>query len=1820
MNWKYYSPKFEYEEKKEGTVWSWIGHRYFAYDFISNIQPKIIVELGTHYGTSFWSFCQAVKDQKFETELSAIDTWKGEKHAGFYGEEVFETVKKVKNNLFSEQKINLIRKTFDEAFYEFENNSIDLLHIDGLHTYEAVKHDFENWLLKLNQNGVILFHDIKVRENDFGVYKFWEELKEKYVTMEFFHSFGLGVLFLNESFGKEIKSLEKEWQMHYSYIHEMEEIRIIQKENFEVNAGKLKIKQKDRDLIFKDVEIEKKNEDIKNKTEIIQSKEKIIMLKDYEIKLKERLLFEEKQELESTKTQVDLKKNKLNLALTQIGLIKGELNLTKFNLSLKNNELIKIYSSYTWRMITFLQKMLRIIYRPNITKAKKSILVSFISHSTDMAGAERSLLDLIDGLILRGILCHVLLPKVGKLEDELIKRSVPYDVIPYRWWVINKNETQEKINAKINSQLTVVNKILRKINPDIIYTNTSVINIGALIAKKLKKPHIWHIREFGELDHNLEFTLPIKERSKFVYDNSEYVIFNSKAVEKYYNGDIKKNGVIYNNVSIESDCLNNNFEDSDEFFKRKNSYKLIIIGTIHSGKNQEDVIFAVEDLVKNGIDVELDIVGKGDIDYTEKLKKIILLKKLENNVRFLGYVDKPYCALYQTDVLIVCSKSEAFGRTIVEGMLMKKPIIATRTGGIPEIISDGVNGLLYTAGNYNELAEKIKFLYKNKEKVELYINNAYNFAIENFSDEKYSGQIKNILYMILLVGSRRKKIVSFLFVKIKKVLQILREEGYIIFVKKLVDKITRKRKRFINKIYKKSLIKSSPNKSLKTVYYISNIEEAGVKKYIYDLIDTFGSDQLDFIQIKNKNELDNYKILFRENDILIFQYLFFSDLTIEDVLNTKKQYNIKLVIPVHDFYLLESSCDSLKCPNINVHSNYLNNKSFIPEVFELLKMADLIIYPSEFVKKIFDAIFVFKNSVVTKHIDYRIYDYLAIPKVDKTINIGIINNITIYKGAEFYPKLFLVDKYKEYKIQYHVFGMDVIKAYKNVTFHGPYKENEIFSLLKQKNIHGLVFLNKWGETYSYSLTKGINSGLPILYSNLGAYIERLANNSKFFPIYDNNIEVDLSKMLKMILKKQGTHLGNEIIEFEKEIPNLYLNLFSINDNKKKNKKISVVVPNYNYENFLKERLNSIINQTYKPFEIIFLDDKSQDNSINLAEKILKKSNIPYKILPNKVNKGCFSQWYKGIQEAKGDLVWIAEADDSCDIRLLEKLVVKFDDPEVGLAYSQSIKMDEYGKKGDTYLFYLEDIPCSDGRWRSDYVNTGINEIRNYLVIKNTINNASAVLMRRDLLLKIGEDIGGGFKQAGDWYTYVKILQNSKIAFCAEPLNFHRYHSKNIVSRSGKTSEEKGKQLVSESLDIQVQIISQFNVSWRRINMAFEHTRLVCKNNSRNDLNCFSEYTDKIKIFKTKNNKKRILFFSSNDNWGGDGISFAKIVQAFSDDDFSVAFCLKKPNQYPKIIEKMIFENKISFFERIEEKDYCRSEKLKKFINDFAPDLVFISQGHVFEGTKIMSWCNQNGYDYANFIPLVTEHHLKIINPDKKRILDSKNFLQCSQMIFSDNTSAQVVLKKIFGDIFTNFSVIRNAFDVPYDQPFIWNEKSNGLYQLMYIGRLYFLHKGLDLLLEVLAMEKWKNRPLQIMAYGEGIDRENMERYIKDNSIKNFFLCGYTQDLAKEIVKYDGVIFPSRMEGIPIALTDALLCNRMAIVTPVGGMPEFIIDGENGFVADNVSTEAIDECLERAWQRREEWKGLSKNAGKKIRELVTEFPQQQCIDEINNIIK
>jgi hypothetical protein len=213
--WQYNSPWFDYEERGKDWETPWSGHKYFGYDLVQNLKPRTIVELGTAGGTSMFSFAQAVKDAKIDVKICAVDTWEGDNHTGGYSNQVYERVKEISDSVYSEVDIQLMRMFFDKARDTFENQSVDLLHIDGLHTYVAVKNDFQSWLPKVSLNGVIIFHDISEKKDDFGVYRFWEELKEEYGTMEFHHSHGLGVLFLSRQSYDSMKSYETDWNVNY---------------------------------------------------------------------------------------------------------------------------------------------------------------------------------------------------------------------------------------------------------------------------------------------------------------------------------------------------------------------------------------------------------------------------------------------------------------------------------------------------------------------------------------------------------------------------------------------------------------------------------------------------------------------------------------------------------------------------------------------------------------------------------------------------------------------------------------------------------------------------------------------------------------------------------------------------------------------------------------------------------------------------------------------------------------------------------------------------------------------------------------------------------------------------------------------------------------------------------------------------------------------------------------------------------------------------------------------------------------------------------------------------------------------------------------------------------------------------------------------------------------------------------------------------------------------------------------------------------------------------------------------------------------------
>ena len=235
---------------------AWVGHLPFAAWISQEVSPKIFVELGTHSGNSYFAFCQSFVEAGISTKCYAVDTWQGDEHAGEYTDEIFTKVNTYNQENYAKLS-QLLRMTFDDASTYFADESIDLLHIDGLHTYEAVRHNFETWLPKLAPGAVVMFHDTNVREHNFGVWKLWEELQARYPNnVEFVHSHGLGVLQLNNvPDGKKLDWLQPNSPEKQSLVSYFTSLGSRQLERFELNELKQQAVSLNQTMLDRDGQI-----------------------------------------------------------------------------------------------------------------------------------------------------------------------------------------------------------------------------------------------------------------------------------------------------------------------------------------------------------------------------------------------------------------------------------------------------------------------------------------------------------------------------------------------------------------------------------------------------------------------------------------------------------------------------------------------------------------------------------------------------------------------------------------------------------------------------------------------------------------------------------------------------------------------------------------------------------------------------------------------------------------------------------------------------------------------------------------------------------------------------------------------------------------------------------------------------------------------------------------------------------------------------------------------------------------------------------------------------------------------------------------------------------------------------------------------------------------------------------------------------------------------------------------------------------------------------------------------------------------------------
>ena len=234
-------------------------------------------------------------------------------------------------------------------------------------------------------------------------------------------------------------------------------------------------------------------------------------------------------------------------------------------------------------------------------------------------------------------------------------------------------------------------------------------------------------------------------------------------------------------------------------------------------------------------------------------------------------------------------------------------------------------------------------------------------------------------------------------------------------------------------------------------------------------------------------------------------------------------------------------------------------------------------------------------------------------------------------------------------------------------------------------------------------------------------------------------------------------------------------------------KVSVIIPNYNYENFMLPRIYSILAQTEKIYELIILDDCSKDNSRNLIDQIVDKISPYIKVqkIYNEENSGCaFKQWKKGFALAEGDYVWIAEADDCCDKTLLENIIRPIkQNKNIYISYADTAFINAWDKIILPTIKPEIDIRKT-GHWDSDFVDNGMEEIKNYTFLNCIIANVSSCLIKKDNYDDIFEKIIE-YKQAGDWLFYVSVMAKGDIAFCNKPLNYYRLHGNNVTSVTKK---------------------------------------------------------------------------------------------------------------------------------------------------------------------------------------------------------------------------------------------------------------------------------------------------------------------------------------------------------------------------------------------------------------------------------------------------
>jgi glycosyltransferase involved in cell wall biosynthesis len=368
--------------------------------------------------------------------------------------------------------------------------------------------------------------------------------------------------------------------------------------------------------------------------------------------------------------------------------------------------------------------------------------VVLASHTTTIGGAELVLLELVAGLVDRGVTVDVILPGRAVLSHRLEAAGARTWRVHYEWWAAFRRSLAaagRRSGRNIVATYSIL-ALLRRLRPDVVLSNTLTIPSAAVAAKVLRIPHVWYVHEFGQKDHGLTFDLGFGNSVRLVNCLSARVIVNSHAIFDEFSRYIpsRKLRIAYCGVDVPNGLPRLPSPPERPF-------RLVLVGIKTPSKGQEDAIRAVGLLREWERDIRLALVGHSSPEYALHLGRLARDLRADDVIDFVDFTEDRYRYFQQSHAALMCSRSEAFGRVTVEAMKLGLPVIGANSGGTRELIRDGGNGLLYPYGDPSGLAERIDRLYWDRELRERLGSNAREWARATFSVARHTKDVMGVL-------------------------------------------------------------------------------------------------------------------------------------------------------------------------------------------------------------------------------------------------------------------------------------------------------------------------------------------------------------------------------------------------------------------------------------------------------------------------------------------------------------------------------------------------------------------------------------------------------------------------------------------------------------------------------------------------------------------------------------------------------------------------------------------------------------------------------------------------------------------------------------------------------------------------------------------------------------------------------------------------------------------------------------------------------------------------------------------------------------------